>query len=56
MSKVEVYGGFTQVELDRMVKSLKSNQATVKRYIRTLGLEAMTTSAAVKAIREYRGK
>ncbi|QIG76152.1 hypothetical protein EVC24_131 [Rhizobium phage RHph_I4] len=50
----DTFAGFTSKEMDRMAKTLSTNHATLRRYIRTLGLACMTTAAATKAIREYR--
>lgn len=48
--------GFTDAEMARMIKALKTNKSTLLRLIRDLGLQEMTTAATVKAIREYYGR
>lgn len=48
------FGGFTTVELDRMCKALRTKPGKLRAYIKQLGLQGMTTKAALQAIREFR--
>ncbi len=46
-------GGFTFGEITRIAKCVKSNHATVRRYIRQWGLQGMTTKYVIQFMRMY---
>lgn len=50
------YAGYTAAELARVAERTKSNVATVKRWIDTLGLAAMTVAGAAKAIKDAKAQ